>query len=152
MNQANKSCRLRRCCIQHFWFSSRVRLFAFVFHRDSQLFSLSLPPFLCSRRLPDFIIWFEPPLVAHWIPEKKIWSTEGVYDVKYNEEKQNITFRTTRLGIHGLGAFKFINIPFQSWELKPETGRSAGGGVVLTISAAIVQAEFIVRVFELSDN
>ncbi|XP_072751665.1 LOW QUALITY PROTEIN: dynein axonemal intermediate chain 7 [Anoplolepis gracilipes] len=100
---------------------------------------------LVTLKLPSSIIWFEPPLVAHWIPEKNIWSTQDVHDIKYNEEKQTITFRTGRLGVHGLAAFKFVNIPFQSWELKPEMGRNARGGVVLNISGAIIQAEFIVR-------
>ncbi|EZA57011.1 Axonemal 84 kDa protein [Ooceraea biroi] len=100
---------------------------------------------LVTLKLPSFIIWFEPPLVALWMPERKIWSTQDVHDIKYNEEKQTITFRTGRLGVYGLAAFKFINIPFQSWELKPEMGKNARGGIVLNISAAIVQAEFIVR-------
>lgn len=69
-----------------------------------------------------------------------------MHDIKYNEEKQTIAFRTGRLGVHGLAALKFINIPFQSWELKPEMGRNARGGIVLNVSAAIIQAEFIVRV------
>lgn len=96
------------------------------------------------NRLPESVLWFEPPLVAHWISDKKIWSTQDIHDIKYNEEKQIITFRTGRLGIHGLAAFKFINLPFQSWELKPEAGKT--GGVTLSISAAIVQVEFVVRV------
>ncbi|XP_020291113.1 axonemal 84 kDa protein-like [Pseudomyrmex gracilis] len=100
---------------------------------------------LVTLKLPSFIIWFEPPLVAHWISERKIWSTQDVHDIKYNEEKQTITFRSGRLGAHGLAAFKFINIPFQSWELKPEMGKNARGGIVLNVTAAIVQAEFIVR-------
>lgn len=109
--------------------------------------SVKLRVINCFYRLPSSIIWFEPPLVAHWIPEKKIWSTQDVHDIKYNEEKQTIMFRTGRLGVHGLATFKFINIPFQSWELKPEIGRNARGGIVLNVTAAIVQAEFIVRVF-----
>lgn len=100
---------------------------------------------LVTLKLPSSIIWFEPPLVAHWIPERKLWSTQDVHDIKYNEEKQTMTFRTGRLGVHGLATFKFINIPFQSWELKPEIGRNARDGIVLNVSAAIVQAEFIVR-------
>ncbi|XP_070164199.1 dynein axonemal intermediate chain 7 isoform X4 [Polyergus mexicanus] len=100
---------------------------------------------LVTLKLPSSIIWLEPPLVAHWIPEKNLWSTQDVHDIKYNEEKQTIAFRTGRLGVHGLAALKFVNIPFQSWELKPEMGRNARGGVVLNISAAIIQAEFIVR-------
>lgn len=93
-------------------------------------------------------MWFEPPLVAHWISDQRIWSTEDVHDIKYNEEKQTMTFRTGRLGIHGLAGYKFVNLPFQSWELKPESGKLAGGrgGVVLSITGAIIQLEFIVRV------
>lgn len=83
--------------------------------------------------------------MAHWIPEIKIWSTQDVHDIKYNEEKQTITFRTGRLGVHGLAAFKFVNIPFQSWELKPEMGKNARDGIILNVTAAIVQAEFVIR-------
>lgn len=98
--------------------------------------------------MPESVLWFEPPLIAHWIPEKNIWSTGDVHDVKFNEEKQTIAFRSGRLGVHGLAAYKYANLPFQSWELKPEVtkGGSDRGGVVLTVTAAIVQAEFVVRV------
>jgi cancer susceptibility candidate protein 1 len=90
-------------------------------------------------------LWFEPPLVAHWLPDEKIWSTEDVHDIKYNEEKQTISFRTGRLGIHGLAVYRFVNLPFQSWELKPEAEKS-GNGVILSITGAIIQLEFLVRV------
>ena len=76
-----------------------------------------------------------------------MWSTKHVHDVKFNEEKQTITFRTGRLGIHGLAGYKYANLPFQSWELKPEMGKSGRehAGVVLNITAATIQAEFVVR-------
>lgn len=96
-------------------------------------------------------MWFEPPLVAHWLADEAIWSTEDIHDIKYNEEKQTITFRTGRLGLHGLAGYRFVNLPFQSWELKPETGKAAAaagveGGVALSITGAIIQLEFLVRV------
>ncbi|XP_046821692.1 dynein axonemal intermediate chain 7 homolog [Vespa crabro] len=100
---------------------------------------------LVTLKLPDTVLWFEPPLVAHWISEKNIWSTQDIHDIKFNEDKQQITFRTGRFGIHGLAAYKLINLPFQSWELRPEMGRNSGGGVTLNITAATVQAEFVVR-------
>ncbi|XP_068974364.1 dynein axonemal intermediate chain 7 homolog isoform X2 [Bombus flavifrons] len=102
---------------------------------------------LLTLKLPDSVFWFEPPVVAHWLPEKEMWSTKHVHDVKFNEEKQTITFRTGRLGIHGLAAYKYANLPFQSWELKPEMGKSGRehAGVVLSITAATIQAEFVVR-------
>ncbi|XP_043585446.1 dynein axonemal intermediate chain 7 homolog isoform X2 [Bombus pyrosoma] len=102
---------------------------------------------LLTLKLPDSVFWFEPPVVAHWLPEKEMWSTKHVHDVKFNEEKQTITFRTGRLGIHGLAGYKYANLPFQSWELKPEMGKSGRehSGVVLSITAAMIQAEFVVR-------
>ncbi|XP_006623978.1 axonemal 84 kDa protein-like isoform X2 [Apis dorsata] len=102
---------------------------------------------LLTLKLPESIFWFEPPVVAHWLPEKRIWSTKDIHDIKYNEEKQTIAFRTGRLGIHGLAGYKYANLPFQSWELKPETKKSGCVhiGVILTITAAIVQAEFLIR-------
>lgn len=108
---------------------------------------LLLASLLHLYRLPDSVFWFEPPVVAHWLPEKEMWSTKHVHDVKFNEEKQTITFRTGRLGIHGLAGYKYANLPFQSWELKPEMGKSGRehAGVVLNITAATIQAEFVVR-------
>ncbi|CAK9799510.1 Dynein axonemal intermediate chain 7 [Anthophora plagiata] len=102
---------------------------------------------LVTLKLPDWIFWFEPPLIAHWIPDKRYWSTKDVHDVKFNEEKQTIAFRIGRLGVHGLAAYNYANLPFQSWELKPETGKSGRefAGAILAITAAMVQAEFIVR-------
>ncbi|XP_043528428.1 dynein axonemal intermediate chain 7-like isoform X1 [Frieseomelitta varia] len=102
---------------------------------------------LLTLKLPETVFWFEPPVVAHWLPEKKMWSTKYVHDVKFNEEKQTIAFRVGRLGIHGLAGYKFANLPFQSWELKPEAGKSGRlhAGVVLTVTAATIQAEFVIR-------
>ncbi|KZC12929.1 Cancer susceptibility candidate protein 1 like protein, partial [Dufourea novaeangliae] len=102
---------------------------------------------LVTVQLPDSVFWFEPPLVAHWIPEKQIWSTKDIHDIKYNEEKQTIAFRSGKLGMHGLAAYKLANLPYQSWELKPEMGTSGReyAGVVLNLTAATIQAEFVVR-------
>ncbi|XP_011499265.1 PREDICTED: axonemal 84 kDa protein [Ceratosolen solmsi marchali] len=99
---------------------------------------------LVTLKLPETKLWFEPPLVAHWLSDEKIWSTEDVHDIKYNEEKQTITFRTGKFGIHGLVAYRFINLPFQSWELKPEADKN-GNGVILSITGAIIQLEFLIR-------
>ena len=85
-------------------------------------------------------------MVGHWLEDQQIWSTADIHDIKYNEEKQTIQFRTGRLGIHGLASSRYVNLPFQSWELKPETGKNAAGGVSLSITGAILQLEIIVRV------
>lgn len=50
--------------------------------------------------------------------------------------------RTTRLGVMGLAMNRFANLPFQSWELKP----GGPGAVQLTLIAAVVVADFTIRV------
>lgn len=39
-------------------------------------------------RLPETVLWFEPPLAANWDPVNQYWSTEEIHDVKFNEDKQ----------------------------------------------------------------
>lgn len=93
---------------------------------------------LVHLKLPSSSLWFEPPTIVRWQPEKKIWSTEGFYDIKFDEGKQTLSFRTISFGIFALSAFRFSNLPLQSWELSPVGKNKA----VITLSAAAVQAEF----------
>ena len=62
-----------------------------------------------------------------------------------------MTFRTGRLGVLGLASNRHVNLPFQSWEMRPETGKNSNGGVLLSITGAIIQVEFLVRVRLLSN-
>ena len=48
---------------------------------------------------------------------KRYWSSEGFYDIKFDEGKQTLSFRTISFGIFALSAFRFSNLPLQSWEL-----------------------------------
>ena len=57
------------------------------------------------------------PLVR-WDETKNYWTTEGFYGISFNEGKQTLSFKTMHFGIFGLSAFRFSNLPFQSWELR----------------------------------
>lgn len=48
------------------------------------------------------------------------WTNRDVHDVKYNEDKLAITFKVGRLGIYGLAVNWYSNLPFQTWELRPD--------------------------------
>lgn len=48
------------------------------------------------------------------------WTNRDVHDVKYNEDKLAITFKAGRLGIFGLAINWYSNLPYQSWELRPD--------------------------------
>ena len=51
------------------------------------------------------------------------WSTKDIHDVKFNEDKLQMQFRSGRLGIFGFAINRYCNLPFQSWEMKPNTKR-----------------------------
>lgn len=55
-----------------------------------------------------------------------------------------VSFRAGQMGSFGLAVNRYLNFPFQSWEIRPESG-SGDGGVVLSITAATVLVEFVVR-------
>ena len=93
---------------------------------------------LVHLKLPSSSLWFEPPTIVRWEPKKQYWSTEGFFDTKFDEGKQMLSFRTINFGIFALTAFRFSNLPLQSWELRPEGENKC----IVGLSAAAVQAEF----------
>lgn len=48
------------------------------------------------------------------------WSSRDIHDVKFNEDKLTIQFRTGRLGSFAFASSRYSNFPYQSWESKPE--------------------------------
>lgn len=44
-----------------------------------------------------------------------------------------------------LVAYRYCNLPYQTWELKPDF-KGPPGGVVFSITASVVIIEFIIRV------
>lgn len=48
------------------------------------------------------------------------WSTRDIHDLKFNEDKLTVQFRTGRLGAFGFASNRYSNLPYQSWELKPD--------------------------------
>jgi cancer susceptibility candidate protein 1 len=48
------------------------------------------------------------------------WSTRDIHDIKFNEDKLTIQFRTGRLGHFAFASNRYSNFPYQSWESKPE--------------------------------
>lgn len=48
------------------------------------------------------------------------WSTRDIHDIKFNEDKLTIQFRSGRLGSFAFASNRYCNFPYQSWESKPE--------------------------------
>lgn len=93
---------------------------------------------LVHLKLPSSSLWFEPPTIVCWEPNKAYWSTDGFFDMKFDEGKQMLSFRTINFGIFALSAFRFSNLPLQSWEIRPESDNKC----IVGLSAAAIQAEF----------
>lgn len=101
--------------------------------------------------LPESVLWFEPPTAVQWNRHKKIWSTANIHDPKFNEEKQILTIKTGLMAPVGLATFRFVNLPYQTWELRPDW-KGPPGGVFLSITAATVIVEFIIRANQVCMN
>ncbi|KAH3877276.1 dynein axonemal intermediate chain 7-like isoform X2 [Dreissena polymorpha] len=99
------------------------------------------PPITVHMRLPEDCLFTEEPQIARWDEKKKHWRQDGFTDFKYIEETRIFTFKTAYFGTMALLQDAHINMPFQSWELRPHNTNSA----VLTIIAAIIEIEIEIK-------
>ena len=70
------------------------------------------------------------------------WKTKGITDINFNEKKRVVSFKTSEFGVFSLSQDGHLNMPFQSWELRPKNVDSS----VLNIIGAIVEAEIEIKV------
>ncbi|XP_021353310.1 axonemal 84 kDa protein-like isoform X3 [Mizuhopecten yessoensis] len=99
------------------------------------------PPIGVTMKLPSEVLFSEEPLIARWDYTKKHWKQDGFSDMKYDEDKREFFFKTAYFGTFALMQDSHLNMPFQSWELRPHNTNSA----VLTIIAAIVEIEIEIK-------
>ncbi|XP_036232258.2 uncharacterized protein [Bactrocera oleae] len=67
------------------------------------------------------------------------WSTRDVHDTKFNEEKLSLQFRTGRLGIFGLAMNRYSNMPYQTWEIRPDF--KSPGTIFFSFTASIISLD-----------
>ncbi|GLG93974.1 Uncharacterized protein GBIM_01283 [Gryllus bimaculatus] len=63
------------------------------------------------------VVYFETPIVVLWDYDKQYWSYENILHLKA-EEKQ-VTFELKKVGPLALATFRYSNIPFRSWDMRP---------------------------------
>nr|XP_006821721.1 PREDICTED: axonemal 84 kDa protein-like isoform X2 [Saccoglossus kowalevskii] len=103
--------------------------------------TLGAPPVGLSFTLPANVLFCEEPQMAYWSHEGKHWRLDGFADIKYDEDKRTLSFKTINFGPLVCIQDKHINMPFQSWELRPRKMNNA----LLTIIAAIVEIEIEIK-------
>uniref|UniRef100_A0A1I8M1A6 CASC1 C-terminal domain-containing protein n=1 Tax=Musca domestica TaxID=7370 RepID=A0A1I8M1A6_MUSDO len=70
------------------------------------------------------------------------WSTRDVHDTKFNEDKLSIQFRTGRLGIFGFALNRYSNMPYQTWEIKPDLKNP--GTILFSFTASLVSLDITI--------
>ncbi|KAH1003077.1 dynein axonemal intermediate chain 7 isoform X2 [Dendroctonus ponderosae] len=94
-----------------------------------------------SLKWPPHVIFLELPVVCRWDDATNQWSTAEIHDVKHNEDKCTLSFRTGVFGVYGLATCRYANLPFQAYDIKPEMDES----VTVQLTAAILMLEFNVK-------
>ncbi|XP_062591912.1 dynein axonemal intermediate chain 7 homolog [Saccostrea cucullata] len=99
------------------------------------------PPIGIAMKLPSHVLFSEEPLIARWDYKKKYWRQDGFTDMSYDEDNRIFSFKTAYFGLFALLQDSHLNMPFQSWELRPHKTNAC----VLTIIAAIVEVEIEIK-------
>ncbi|XP_021569736.1 protein CASC1 isoform X1 [Carlito syrichta] len=77
------------------------------------------PPIEVMLEVHKNVIFFEDPMVVRWDAEGRHWRTDGISNVFYKPEERLITFSLETFGPVTLIQDTHINMPYQSWELRP---------------------------------
>ncbi|KAK3104097.1 hypothetical protein FSP39_024384 [Pinctada imbricata] len=99
------------------------------------------PPIGITMKLPSDSLFSEEPVIARWDYKKRNWRQDGFSDLTYDEDNRIFSFKTGYFGMFALLQDSHLNMPFQSWELRPHKTNAA----VLTIIAAIVEVEIEIK-------
>ena len=94
------------------------------------------------HRLPPGYVYNEAPVVARWDERHACWRQEGFEAIQFKEEERELQFRTAFFGTLALLQDRYVNMPFQSWTLRPR----APGHCALTVIAAINEVTIDIRV------
>ncbi|EDW86416.2 uncharacterized protein Dwil_GK15179 [Drosophila willistoni] len=70
------------------------------------------------------------------------WSTRDVHDTKFNEDKLCIQFRTGRMGIFGFALNKYSNMPYQTWDLRPDMKNP--GTILFSFTASLISLDMTI--------
>ncbi|XP_040599528.1 dynein intermediate chain CFAP94, axonemal isoform X2 [Mesocricetus auratus] len=101
----------------------------------------AFPPIEVTLEVHENVIFFEDPKVIRWDAEGKLWRTDGISSIFYDREDRLITFSLDTLGPVALIQDAHVNMPYQSWELRPlDVNR-----VVLTVTTLFTELQIHIK-------
>ncbi|XP_077026439.1 dynein axonemal intermediate chain 7 isoform X2 [Tamandua tetradactyla] len=99
------------------------------------------PPIEVMLQVQENVIFFEEPMVARWDLEGKHWRTDGISNISYNSEGRLVTFSLETFGPVTLIQDTHINMPYQSWELRPLQANE----VLLTVTTVFTEIQIKIK-------
>ncbi len=85
----------------------------------------------------------ETPQLARWDEQRQHWRTDEIIDVKYNEEANEISFKTYQFPPFCLLQDRHIHMPFQLWRLAP---RESPNNCMFTIESTSFELNIEIKV------
>ncbi|KAF5912564.1 hypothetical protein HPG69_004236 [Diceros bicornis minor] len=101
----------------------------------------AFPPIEVVLEVHENVIFFEDPVVARWDAGGKHWKTDGISNVSYKSEERLITFSLETFGPVTLIQDTHINMPYQSWELRPLDVNQ----VLLTVTTVFTEIQIQIK-------
>ncbi|XP_053575058.1 dynein axonemal intermediate chain 7 [Bombina bombina] len=99
------------------------------------------PPVTVSLHMRNNLIFFEEPQVARWEAKNKNWKFDMISQKKYNNELKELCFSMEGFYTFSLIQDSHLNMPFQSWELKPKGVNKAA----LSITSAFTEIQLEIK-------
>ncbi|XP_074860631.1 dynein axonemal intermediate chain 7 isoform X2 [Carettochelys insculpta] len=73
-----------------------------------------------TLQLLNSVVFFEEPVVARWDSPGKQWKTDGISGIKYKMKEKQISLEMDAFYTITLIQDAHLNMPYQSWELRPK--------------------------------
>ncbi|XP_070199022.1 dynein axonemal intermediate chain 7 homolog isoform X1 [Littorina saxatilis] len=99
------------------------------------------PPINVTLNLTTDVMYLEEPQIARWDAKNQYWRTDGFSNFVFDEDNRTFKFSLSYFGTMCLLQDAHINMPFQSWEMRPHKTNAC----VITIIAAIVELEIEIK-------
>ncbi|KAM4676778.1 dynein axonemal intermediate chain 7 [Discoglossus pictus] len=99
------------------------------------------PPVVITFKVPNNVIFFEDPQVAIWDPQSKNWKLDLITQQKYKKEQREFSFSMESFYTFALIQDSHLNMPYQSWELKPKNMDE----VTMTIISAFTEIQIDIK-------
>ncbi|XP_037592438.1 dynein intermediate chain CFAP94, axonemal isoform X3 [Cebus imitator] len=101
----------------------------------------AFPPIEVTLEVHENVIFFEDPMVARWDAEGKHWRTDGISNVFYKPKERLVTFSLETFGPLTLIQDAHVNMPYQSWELRPLDVNK----VLLTVTTVFTEIQIQIK-------